>query len=248
MKPIPKSLSDKLEFFEGQIEYIRKSSIGTPKKLRIDLSVAHNDLRMPLTGNFFYIITSNTILDTVDIKVNEQREPAFSYSRGIGLLTPFYCLYFTNAAQPNAYVEILYGTQAPDFLQVIDNRSASDLAALMQEKVDIETGAKGTQTSKNAIANNNTVIIHTVTAGKTFHLSAAHLAKSTLLAGDCTIHVRDGGDVLQYEIITMMNVAVYPLSGNVCPHYPYLIPAGYDICVHSSAVFPAGATIHGWED
>lgn len=123
-KPLPRQLLDKLAFFTGQLEFIRQSSIGTPKKLRIDLSVAHDDLRLPLTGNFFYFIMTNSTGDYCDIKVNEQREPAFSYYRGMGLLTPFYNLYISNPAQPNAWVEILYGTQAPDFLQVIDNRGA----------------------------------------------------------------------------------------------------------------------------
>ena len=125
LKQPGKILIDKLDFFTDQLDYIRRSSIGTPKKLRVDLSVANTDLKLDIAGNFFYIFQTNLTDDTLDIKVNEQREPAFTFFRGMGFLTPYYSLYITNTAQPNAYAIILFGTQAPDFLDVIDNRGST---------------------------------------------------------------------------------------------------------------------------
>ena len=124
--PPGKILLDKLDFFTDQLNYIRKSSIGTPKKLYIDLAVANVDLKLDIAGNFFYIFRTSGTTENLNIKVNEQREPAFNFTRRKGFITPYYRLYITNDAQPGGWAIILYGTQAPDFLQVIDNTSETD--------------------------------------------------------------------------------------------------------------------------
>ncbi|MBA7495374.1 hypothetical protein ES702_05956 [subsurface metagenome] len=110
--------------FDETIEYLRKSSIGTPKRINIDLSVAHTDQELGVAGNFIYIIDATTFENnSVDLKLNEQREPAFTYYKMMGILSPFEKFYYSNAAQVGGWITIMYGTLAPTFLNIIDNRS-----------------------------------------------------------------------------------------------------------------------------
>jgi len=120
-KPYGRILVDKLEFFEQQIAYIRSSSIGTPKKLVLDLGIARNDYLLSFAGNFIYAYEATSITANVDIKVNEQREPFFTLIKRKGFMTPYYRLFLTNTAQAGETITFVYGTQAPDFLEVIDN-------------------------------------------------------------------------------------------------------------------------------
>ena len=109
--------------FNEIIENIRQTSIGTPKRLYIDLAVAHNNLCFNLTGNFFYVIESADPANNFDIRFNEVREPAFNLVRQMGFYTPYYQFFITNDAQPAGNVTIVYGTLARPFLDIIDNRS-----------------------------------------------------------------------------------------------------------------------------
>lgn len=132
------------EFFDQQVEYIRRSSIGTPKKLHIDLSVAHTDLEMNIAGNFFYVINSASIDHFFEVKFNEQREPGHTLYQYMGFKTPYYRFYISNTVQAGGAVDIVYGTLASEFLDVIDNRSQiqGDITAV-RDQLQGSTTAQG---------------------------------------------------------------------------------------------------------
>ena len=128
-------LQEVLQYWNDQIAFVRSSSIGTPKKLRIDLGAAHNNLELDISGNYFYVIEATDNTSNAEIKVNETREPGFTFYRSMGLHTPFYRLIITNAAQVAHEVTILYGNVSKDMLEVIDNRGStiSGLDAIRDE-------------------------------------------------------------------------------------------------------------------
>lgn len=111
--------------FTQKIELVRKASMGVPKSFQINLAVATQDQVFDLSGNAFYIWESPDASSYIDIKVNETREPAIPFRMGTGLMTPFYRLYITTPAGQAGTMTIIYGTEAPDFLEIIDNRSGS---------------------------------------------------------------------------------------------------------------------------
>lgn len=239
--------------FDQAIEYIRKSSIGTPKTIRIDLSVAHTDLELNITGNFFYVLETNAIGDMFDVRFNENREPAITMVRMMGFYTPYYRFYITNTAQANGYAIIVYGTLSRPFLDIIDNRSQADLASLLEDiREKLNEGlplSSDTRIEESGLANNATTILHTVTAGKVFHLCGWSMSSMATAASEAELKVRNELDVAQYKL----NTQIYQGAGQQDEAVGYTnairIPAGYDIVVFSDNVNNhARGFIYGWED
>ena len=116
--------------------------------------------------------------------------------------------------------------------------------------VGIRPGHNGTQVIASSAANNSTVILYTVTAGKVFYLSYANLvmyARNFSLT--VALSVRNAADVLQYSIATMASGDLGHLSLPVILNPPLEIPAGWDVVVSSNdALCNAYAFIHGWEE
>lgn len=123
----PSDLPKLLKDFDDAINYIRKSSIGTPKTAYIDLATAHTDLELNITGNFIYVWSVNNDTDVFSVKFNEQREPAIPLYLQTGWFTPFYRLFITNTAQAGGGALIIYGSLARPFIDPIDNRSPTSL-------------------------------------------------------------------------------------------------------------------------
>jgi len=115
---------DKAQFAE-KIDLVRKSSMGVPKVINIDLSIALTDQIYDIAGNVFYIYSAPGESEYIGIKVNESREPQINYSVHTGLETPFYRLFITTPAGQVGTMQIIYGTEAPEFLKILDHRSTT---------------------------------------------------------------------------------------------------------------------------
>lgn len=111
--------------FQEKIEIVRRLSAGVPKIINIDLGAAIVDQEFGIAGNIFYIYTAPDEAEYVGIKVNETREPMINYSVHTGLETPFYRLYITTPAGQAGMLQIIYGTEAPELLRILDNRSTT---------------------------------------------------------------------------------------------------------------------------
>ncbi len=111
--------------FAEKIELVKKSSMGVPKIINIDLSLAIVDQVYDIAGNVFYIFSGPGETDYVGIKVNETREPIINYSVHCGLITPFYRLYITTPAGQTGTLQIIYGTEAPELMEILDHRSTT---------------------------------------------------------------------------------------------------------------------------
>lgn len=121
-----------LDTFAKKIGYVRKASMGVPKTFNIDLSVPLIDQRYDISGNLYYVWSSPAEGYYVDIKVNKNSEPALRCERQTGLITPFDKLLITTPEDQDGDMVILYGTEAPELLSIIDNRSAAGLLAELQ--------------------------------------------------------------------------------------------------------------------
>lgn len=118
-----KSLKD-LDFTE-KIEFVKQRSMGVPKMFNIDLSIAATDQVYNLAGNFFFIWGAPDESSYISIKVNETRENAIPFSVHTGAETPFYRLFITTPGGQSGTMQIIYATEAPEFLRLIDNRSTT---------------------------------------------------------------------------------------------------------------------------
>jgi len=111
--------------FTEKIEIVKRSSMGVPKLLSIDLAIVATDFIYDVSGNLFYVYSSPDESSYVNIKVNETREPAIPYTVHSGLETPFYRLLITTPAGQVGTILIIYGTEAPEMLRILDNRSTT---------------------------------------------------------------------------------------------------------------------------
>lgn len=137
---------DRPEVFVEKIGYVRKGPMGVPRLIQINLATVIADQPYDLSGNLFYIWSAPDRDDYVNIKVNETNQPAIPYRMGQGLKTPFDRLLITTPAGQTGTMYLIYGTEAPDLLEIIDNRSAlsgniSDMLAEMQGDILPERAA-----------------------------------------------------------------------------------------------------------
>jgi len=113
-----------MDKFPENIREVQRRAAAIPHRLDIDLSVALTNQPYDISGNMFYIFEAPDESSYVDVRVNDTRESAFRLRVQSGLLTPFKRLYVTTPAGQAGTITCIYGTEAPELLQVIDNRSA----------------------------------------------------------------------------------------------------------------------------
>lgn len=121
--------------FPEQIELIRRTDIGVPRRLDIDLSVAAIDHEYSISANVFYVFTAPDGQMYIDVRFNKLNQAAHRLIRQTGLMTPMHTVFITTPVGQAGIMTIIYGTEAPGLLQVIDNRSATslDMAAVRAE-------------------------------------------------------------------------------------------------------------------
>ncbi len=121
-------LFDKLlDTFSKKINYVRRASMGVPKTFIINLAVPIIDQPYHISGNIYYVWSSSNVGDYIDIKVNKSSEPALRCVRQTGLITPFDKLLITTPEGQAGDMVVLYGTEAPELLSIIDNRSVTEI-------------------------------------------------------------------------------------------------------------------------
>ena len=133
-----------LDTFAKKINYVRRASMGVPKTFVINLAVPLLDQPYHISGNLYYVWSAPNAEDYVDIKVNKSSEPALRCLRQTGLITPFDKLLITTPEDQSGNMVILYGTESPEMLEIIDNRSVTALGLS-----DILAELQGDQTPEN---------------------------------------------------------------------------------------------------
>lgn len=106
------------------------------------------------------------------------------------------------------------------------------------------------QVTKEAIADNSTVIVYTVTTGKTFYLCSYTLTatNSGAMTNNARLFVRNGGDVVQYHMELMFVLQPQCIRASMAFPVPVEIPAEYDVVVQSQLTdLKVRAFIFGYE-
>lgn len=111
--------------YPGNITEIRSRDIAMPRKVTIDLAIAQIDFEYSIAGNFFYVWDAPDVNSYIEVRVNNTNQPAIEFHRMTGLITPFDKLYITTPAGQAGNLILLIGTEAPQLLEIIDNRSAT---------------------------------------------------------------------------------------------------------------------------
>ncbi len=113
--------------FAEQIALVRSTDIGVPRRLDIDLSVAAVDHEYSIAANVFYVFEAPDGSMYIDVRFNKLNQAQHRLYRQTGLMTPMHTVFITTPAGQSGIMTILYGTEAPGLLRVIDNRSAMSL-------------------------------------------------------------------------------------------------------------------------
>ena len=123
------------DIFPEQIKEVRKREISPVRRIDINLATVIVDQTYNIAGNFFYIWETPGTGEYVNIKVNNNRESAAPYYQQTGQQVPFETLYISTPAGQAGNLILLYGTEWPDLVSLIDNRAAvsEDIADLLAQ-------------------------------------------------------------------------------------------------------------------
>ncbi len=121
--------------FEEAIRFIKDHSAGIPRSFSIDLAIAEADREYSISGNVLYVMSAPDGDSYIEVKFNGINQSAIRLYAQMGLVTPFEKFYVTTPAGQAGDMVLLNAMEAPDLLEVIDNRSATsaDLAAVRNE-------------------------------------------------------------------------------------------------------------------
>jgi len=120
--------------FPENIREVSRREAGGIKSITIDLAIVQADFEYALSGNFFYVWEAPDGT-SIDIKINETRESAITYVEQTGARTPFDKLYITTPAGQVGDLILVYGTESPGLVEMLDNRGSisGDLATIRDE-------------------------------------------------------------------------------------------------------------------
>ena len=117
-------ISEILDSFAKKIAYVRTGPVGVPKMFTLNLGVA--EIRtFNISGNMFCIWSTPDEASYVNIRINSSGEPNIPYQIHTGAKTPFDKLIIETPAGQAGDMQIIYGTEAPELLEMIDNRSTT---------------------------------------------------------------------------------------------------------------------------
>lgn len=193
-----------LNTFSKKINYVRKASMGVPKTFVINLGLPLTDQPYHISGNIYYVWSAPNAQDYIDIKVNKSSEPALRCVRQTGLITPFDKLLITTPDGQDGDMVLLYGTEAPELLSIIDNRSVTAIGL-----ADVLGELQGDVLPESAAAE------ITVGAGQVQLLAASATRKAFSLCAD----INNTGDIY----LGFDNTVTTPAGGNIWFH---CMPAG----------------------
>ena len=144
-----------MDKFPENIREVQRRAAAIPHRLDINLSVALTNQPYDVSGNMFYIFEAPDESSYIDVRVNDTRESAIRLRVQSGLLTPFKRLYITTPVGQAGTITCIYGTEAPELLQVIDNRSAgiAGVGGLLDElRGDVTPESVGAEVTVGAAA------------------------------------------------------------------------------------------------
>jgi hypothetical protein len=229
-----------------QLDELKGKRVKNYTLLTYPLDTARSNESIFIAGSYIYVL----VLDgTAKIKLNEISGDDIDLFKYRQISSPFYRIFLTHIAQATKTLTLAIGVSSETFS--ISDFQSPDLTAMAADISDLKKTQAynyGTQVAKSNTAENATVVIHTITSGKTFILDFFFLSVRGNAGAENGLFVTDASDTLQYwlgDINTNVGTGFsVPITGN-----PFLsIPSGYKIKLISSAVAEmAYGTIKGRE-
>jgi hypothetical protein len=239
--------------FIGGIDFdeLKAQRVQLYNAITIDLATARTNEEMVFTGNYIYALEATDVDAALNIRFNELFRAAINVKKGRGVRVPFYRLYITNTAQAGKTLTLAIGIEASDF-EIFDVGKALGITGNVNVIPVMRTG--NTQVAGSGIANNSTVVLHTVTAGKIFYLNSCSLNVWMTGAGGVLegyLFVTNAADADQYHLLHLTGYYGTPVESHndaLSFPVPLELPAGWKIkVITSDAVVKAAAFIHGYE-
>ena len=244
--------AENVAFFKGA----RQALI---KKFVIPLTDA-GTREIQLSGNFIYAQASSSSGANCDIQFGRRDDDfeKYNFVEGFGLKHPFDKVYVSWEAQSGETITLWVGEVYPELFDIIDNRVINKLTVVddsiysLRQNTRSGNGDTGTQINKSSYSTTDTVVVHTVTAGKTFYLTSASFGCRVAAINIYTfLGVRNAADTFQYNLLSLMTVGTVqngPIAKTFNP--PLKIPAGYDIYMYNvdGTGMAKSAEITGWEE
>lgn len=220
------------------------------------------DEEVQVPGGYIYMKEATDLGVKIAVRPDSKTNDAIYLRKQFGIVVEFKKLYITADAQAGKTVEIIvtnsYDTfrifeqaQVQDINSVasitnpvtIQNPTIADILKIggttqtgwdfqkLQKNLDAEYGSQITKF--NVVSTGVDIIIHTVTAGKTFMLENVGMQISNQSGGYATggIYIRDTSDVLIYRLFYFDLPNAQSLSEDKSVNI--IIPAGYDIILSS---------------
>lgn len=235
--------------FIGGIDFdeLKAQRVQLYNTITINLATVRANEEMVFTGNYIYALEATDVDANLDIRFNELFRATINVKKGRGVRVPFYRFYITNTAQAGKSVTLAIGIEASDF-EIFDVGKALGITGLVYTAPSPRAGYA--QIAVSGEADDATVILHTVTAGKIFYLVGAHAGMVTAASFTTKLMVTNAADVEQYAIFESPQgaVATQMPFPSYYPSVPLEIPAGYKIKLFSSgATHKICGFIHGYE-
>lgn len=212
------------------LDEIKKQRIKTYHVLTFPLDSARSDFELYITGGYLYVLS---LTGTASIRINELAGDSIDLFKNREIFSPFYRLFLTNTAQAGLTLVLAIGVQS-DYFQIRDF-TAPDLSLMSgytQQLRDSHAYNYGTQVSKSNTVTAGTVVIYTVTAGKTLLLEHYNTFVFSTGGGIATLIVTNAADATQYAISYFDLTTV--TSGFSHGSLTLSIPEGWKIKITSS--------------
>jgi len=236
------------EKFIGGVDFdeLKAQRVQLYNTITVDLATARTNEEMVFTGTYIYALEATDVDANVDIRFNELFRANINIKKGRGVRVPFYRFYITNAAQGGKSITLAIGIEASDF-EVYDVGKALGITGNVNVVPVPRTGY--TQIAKSDSASNATVVLHTVTAGKTFYLTGANFLIYCTVAGTAfDFPVTNAADAIQYSLIKGIYMANVSIISPLYYSPPLEIPEGWKIkLISSDANIQLWASVFGYE-
>lgn len=216
------------DILKQRLDELKGKRVKNYTLLSYPLDMARLNEEIFIAGSYLYVLSLD---GTAKIKLNEVSGDDIDLFKYRQISSPFYRLFVTHVAQATKTLVLAVGVSSEVFS--IQDFQSPDLSLLLGYAFDLRNSFAynyGTQIAKsNSSSGMATVILHTVTAGKTLLLENWSHSAFTDYG---KLFVRDAFDVLQYYLLWTF---ASPAVGIQCQHGLIAIPEGYDICFEATS-------------
>jgi len=203
--------------------------------LTYPLDIARANEPLFIAGSYIYVLNLD---GTAKIRLNEISRDDIDLFKYRQIASPFYRIFLTHTAQATKVLSFAVGVSSETFS--ISDYGSPDVALMsgyIQQLRDSQAYNYGNQISKSSYVQGiATVLMHTVSAGKTFLLEYYQVNGSATNGGTSNFFVANAVDASQYEIdghtFTITNESYSGHAGTLV----LAIPEGWKIKISAETV------------